>query len=348
MIKYGKPNTEYLTLKDHFYDPKINRQKTQLTSNVAKRYLQQPPRKACVVCEQLLPAASFKYHGAGYTVCESCGHMNGLFEDTVEFGEFLYKEFAEGEASDAYLDETLESYMYRANSIYRPKAEFMCEAIREHGGNPNSLSYADLGAGSGHYVVAMRECGLKNSIGYDVSTAAVEQANQLLGTETLRHSDVNAIYDLVAAIEVDVVTMIFSLEHVYGLRQFMEALRANRCVKYFFFAVPVFNPSVFMEVVCPEVMPRILGQGHTHLFSGRSIERLCADFGLERQAEWWFGANAFDIHRTVVAKLRADGIDPAAESIWNEMMLPIIDELQLVFDRQKQSSEVHLLTNFVR
>ena len=65
--------------------------------------------------------------------------MNGVFEDTVEFGEFLYKEFAEGETSDVYLDQSLDSYMYRVDSIYRPKAEFMCDAIWEHGGDPASI-----------------------------------------------------------------------------------------------------------------------------------------------------------------------------------------------------------------
>jgi hypothetical protein len=236
--------------------------------------------------------------------------------------------------------------MFRVKSIYRPKVDFMCDTIREHGGDPTALSYADLGAGSGHYVVAMRESGLKNAIGYDVSIEAVEQANQLLGTEIMRHAEVNAIQELAANVDADVVTMIFSLEHVYGLRPFMEALRSNKRVKYFYFAVPVFNPSVFIEVASPDVMPRILGQGHTHLFSGKSIERLCAEFGLTVQGEWWFGANAFDIHRTVIAKLRAGGAKPAAEQAWNDMMLPIIDDLQLVFDRQKLSSEVHVLAKF--
>ena len=348
MIKYGKSNAEYMRLKSEFYDLEQNRRWTDLAGKVARKYMAQPRREACVACEERLDKPLFVFREVEYSVCGRCGHFNGVHEDTLEFAEYLYKESVEGETLEVYSDHDLEAYRQRVASIYAPKAEFMREAIAEQGVDPNSLTYADLGAGSGHFVMAMRECGLTNAIGYDATPKLVERTNRMHDSEVLRHNEIDELNDLAATAEVDVITMIFALEHIRGLREFLAALKSNPRVKYFFFAVPVFNPSVFLEVVAPEVMPRILGLGHTHLFTDKSIELLCRDFGMTRPAEWWVGANAFDIHRTVSVQLQSLSASAEAPRVWNEMLSPMIDALQLVFDHQKLSSEVHLLASFER
>ncbi len=348
MIRYGKSNAEYMRLKSVFYDPEQNRRWAELAEKVSGKYREQPRREACVACEEPLGEALFTLRQVDYCVCERCGHLNGVFEDTLEFAEYLYKESAEGQTLDVYSDQDLEAYRHRVASIYLPKAQFMCDAIRDDGTDPGALSFADLGAGSGHFVMAMRQCGLDNAVGYDATPELVEQTNRMHGAEILRHNEIDELNRIAASAEVDVITMIFALEHVRGLREFLGAVRSNPRLRYFFFAVPVFNPSVFLEVVTPEVMPRILGLGHTHLFTDRSLELLCREFKLKRNAEWWFGANAFDLRCTVSVQLQALAPSPGAPEVWNEMMLPMIDALQLVFDHQKLSSEIHLLTSIER
>jgi hypothetical protein len=160
----------------------------------------------------------------------------------------------------------------------------------------------------------------------------------------LKRNDLSALGKIAATVDADVITMIFSLEHVIGLREFLGALSSNPRLKFFYFSVPVFNPSVFIEAIFPNVMSRILGNGHTHLFTDKSIELLSRDFGLRRCAEWWFGGNAFDLHRYFSVQLQSDPTKAVAANLWNEMLSQMLDTLQLAFDHHKLSSEVHLLT----
>jgi hypothetical protein len=69
---------------------------------------------------------------------------------------------------------------------------------------------------------------------------------------------------------------------------------------------------------------------------------------LEKLAEWWFGADMVDLHRSVAVHLaRSPDLAPAAE-LWHEMILSALDALQLGIDRAKLSSEVHLVLRFAR
>jgi len=346
LIKYGKSNAEYIRKSAFFLDVEENERWLRIIEKIGEKYRQQPRREGCVACETPIGAPVIVVHGVECGVCELCGHLNGIYEDTPEFAEFLYAESGASGAAQVYGDQDTQGYRSRVESIYVPKAEFMCDEIRNDGTDPNSLTYADLGAGGGHFVMAMRHLGLENSIGYDSSPELVEGVNALFDTTVLKWNKVETLVELAATVEVDVVTMIFSLEHVSGLRKFLAALRSNKNVKYFYFAVPVFNPSVFLEAIFPDVRPRIMGVGHTHLFTDRSIDLLCEEFRLKRLADWWFGANAFDLLRTVSVKLQSDPSCARANETWNEMILPIMDELQLAFDHSKLASEVHLLSRF--
>lgn len=344
MIKFGKSNAEYLRVKSFFYDLDKNSKYIDMASKVSAEYRKQPLRKGCVACNHAIHGVQFTLlYGVEYCVCNQCGHLNGLYQDTEEFAEFAYAEGGAGEAG-IYGDLDREIYGQRVDSIYVPKAEFMCESIREKGLDPSNFTYADFGAGAGHFISAMRKLGLSDVFGYEVSPELANLANQYHNSKVVHHNNVSDLEEIAATVDADVVTMIFSLEHIIELRSFLSALTSNSRVKFFYFAVPIFNPAVFLEAVFPGVMSRILGKGHTHLFTNESINWLCEEFGLDRISEWWFGGNAFDLHRFVSVKLQSEPSSASAFQFWNDMMLPIIDDLQLAFDRQKLSSEVHLLT----
>jgi len=131
------------------------------------------------------------------------------------------------------------------------------------------------------------------------------------------------------------------LEHVedpYGLS---EAFASNASARYLFLAVPLFSPSVIMEGVFPGVMPRVLGLGHTHLFTEQSYQWLTKKHGFESIGNWWFGSDAFDMHRYIDTTLRMSSDSSHLSPEWDRMILPILDELQLTMDRHKSTSEVH-------
>ncbi len=347
MIRYGKTNAEYMKQKAVFYDLDANRAWVTRAAEIAAIYRAQPLRPGCVVCGTPLGAPAFTLHGADYSFCGSCGHFNGHHQDTPDFARQLYATDM-NEGAEVYSDVDREAFMGRVRSIYVPKADFMRDALREQGEDPSALTYADLGAGAGHYVMAMRELGYAATTGYEVSPAMVAQGNAMFGETVLHENTIDELPEIARTVDADVITMIFSLEHIEGLRTFVQAVVDNPRVRFFYFAVPTVSPSIAFEALFPQVMPRILGFGHTHLFSDASIDVLCRDFGLTRTAEWWFGSNAFDLHRYVATQLADDpALAPMAEH-WGEMLLPMIDDLQLVFDRHKMASEVHMFTRVDR
>ena len=343
MIRYGKSSEEYLKHKAVFYDPDANRRWSNLAKRIGALYCRQPPRDGCVVCGAAFGEPAFILHGAPYSLCGDCGHFNGHHEDTPEFAACLY-EAGMNETAAVYADRTRASFMERVRGIYDAKVAFMCDALYALGEDPAALRYVDLGAGGGHFVAALREAGLTRAVGYETSKELVDGANALFGGTLLRYNALDALAALAATVEADVIAMIFSLEHVHAIRSFLSALRSNPRCRYFYFAVPTVSPSIALEALFPHVMPRVLGLGHTHLFSDQSLERICREFGLRRAAEWWFGANAFDLHRFVSVQLGERAETKGAVTAWNDMVLPLIDDLQLVFDKHRLSSEIHLVT----
>jgi hypothetical protein len=342
MIRFGKSNADYMVMRRSLVDDARDPARVERVRRVSRLYAAQPPRMACVVCEGPLGAAVLEVFGVGYTLCAACGHFNGLFEDTPAFGRALYEEDANHQG-DAYIDPDPTEYAKRVASVYRPKADFLCDALRAEGAEPSTMTVADIGAGAGHFVAALRECGFAASIGYDPSPSLSEAGNRLLGQRVIEPMDVANAGHLARTVEADVITMIFSLEHVAGLGEFMTALRENRRAKYLFFAVPTYSPSVFLEAIFQETMPRILGNGHTHLFSDGSIDALCKRFRMRRAAEWWFGGNGFDLYRQIAVALAAAGQPREAQEAWHRAMAPMVDDLQLAMDRHRMASEVHVV-----
>lgn len=342
LTRVGKSNKGYIAGKSAFYSHKINQRYLKIEADIRNVYLAQPPRRRCVVCGEKLTGTRFAIRKIDYSLCPGCGHFNGMHEDTAAFVRYVYNLQSSGN-DGAYLDSSLETFDARVKEIYRPKVDFMLDALVAGGEDPQRLRYADIGAGAGHFVKAMRDAGLANSVGYETSTVLVENTNKLLGTRLLQANDIEKVGKIVATIDAEVLTMIFSLEHVRNLRKFAARLRENRRIKWFFFAVPMFNPSIMLEALFTRRMTRSIGCGHTHLFTKSSIEKFCADNSFAVEAAWWFGGNGFDLHRLVSASLAADPQTQPLVAQWDDMMAKVIDPLQLAFDKAQMSSEVHML-----
>jgi hypothetical protein len=343
IIKFGKSNADYVRGKDYYLDRSSNQYWLNKAIAASAEYAKQPRRDLCVACRARLGAAQFHYLGADYTLCGACGHFNGLHEDTLEFSKFLYEQ-DHGGAAVVYEDETLDSFKERVGSTYLPKADFLIEALRTVEPDPKRFRYTDFGAGAGHFVMALRESGIADAIGYEASEALVRSSNRRLGQQILRPTRVEDLAKLAETVDAHVITMIFALEHVHDLNEFMASLRRNETLRYFYFAVPLYTPSALIDMAFPNFAPRVLGLGHTHLFTDHSIDVLCSRFRLTRVADWWFGGNAFDIIRNISLTLD----EGAAREEWMEQMRRVIDDTQLAFDRQKLSSEVHVLAAIER
>lgn len=345
MIRFGKSAGPLIALKQSFFQN--NDTLCAESRRIAGLYAAQPPRTQCKCCDTRLGAPSFSKNDIDYVLCGRCGHLNGAHEDSDAFCAALYTEAGGAGYAGTYSAADRDAYWRRVRDIYVPKAEFLRDSLVERH-DASSLAYADLGAGSGYFVAALRELGLGRSQGYEVSEAQTALAERNLGVGAVRLLKMEDLLETAAILECDVVSMIGVLEHVQQPRRLLRSLQYNKNVRYLFISVPLFSPCVFFEMAFPEVFPRHLSGGHTHLYTLQSLDWTCAEFGMTRAAEWWFGADMVDLFRAVTIELQRSGAIKDKSDLWAEMFSPAIDDLQLALDKRKLASEVHMLLELAR
>jgi hypothetical protein len=344
MNRYGKPSAPLLDLKQSFFQD--NDMLRDELHRIAKIYGAQPRRTACKACAGSIAEVSFTKADIEYLICDRCGHLNGAHEDTDEFCAAVYTEAGAAGYSKNYAAENAAAYERRVDDIYVPKAEFLADALRQEGRDASKLRYSDFGAGSGYFVGALLKSGATNVTGCEVSESQVALASLMLKDDLVIRHDLAAITDIAENVDAHVVSMIGVLEHVQHPRELLAALARNSSVEYLFISVPLFSLCVFLEMVFPQVMPRQLAAGHTHLFCEKSIDWICREFGLRRRAEWWFGTDLVDLYRNVDVQLQKSAGCENMAGAWRALFAPAIDDMQLVLDQRHLSSEVHMLLQF--
>jgi len=341
--RYGKPSLPLLLQKTSFFEE--NDILAAKQAKIARVYRKQPRRTRCMNCAARMDGQSdFVKNGIDYLICSRCQHLNGAFECTEEFCNGLYaKDSGEDYAKTFYKVENIDRYNYRMASIYVPKAEFLCTSLLNDKVDPYGLEYFDFGAGSGYFVAALKNMGLKNVGGSDISRSQVEYGNAMLAAEYLHVHDMNETDKILADCTAQVVSLIGVLEHLHNPRAAIAALRSNPNVKYVFILVPTFSLSVFLEILSPGLFHRHLTGGHTHLYSRASLEHLCSEFGFAAIAEWWFGTDMVDLFRHITVTMHKQNFSPRLKERWRREFMPLIDALQLEVDKNHFSSEVHML-----
>lgn len=336
-LKFSKSSKDVMAYKSGMIEQ--NSILLEQAQELAKVYGAQPKRLLCKNCEfKLKDECEFSKMGIGYKVCASCGHLNGEYEDTDAFHTMLYTE-NKGEAYAAdYLEKTAEDFKRRVADVYLPKTQFLKEVLIREKKSPKDLSYADFGAGSGYFISALKEEGL-HAVGYEVSETLIQKAELLCPGIIMHHHEIKDIIDVARATDAEVVSMVGVLEHLQEPRKMMSVLRNNLKVQYVYISVPLYSPSVFVELASPWMAPRHLTGGHTHLYTEESFEHLCEEYGLRIVGEWWFGMDGIDLYRSLLSN--------GGEEC-EKMIRPLIDPIQSAIDQQKRSSEVHMVLSFIR
>jgi hypothetical protein len=340
--RFGKSYKDILDLKTPFFED--NDKFLQRALKYGRIYTSQPVRLHCKLCGALLPKKpAFVKHAVPYVVCENCTHLNGMHEDTDAFCAAVYTQDGGREYAENYTAEDAVAYERRRERIYRPKAEFLVDVIRHHGENPTALRYADMGAGAGYFVSAMTQLGMHDITGFDVSKTQVDLGNWAMRGSTLRLIGLRDTERLCREHAVDVMTFIGVFEHLQRPREVLSGIQKNPRVRYVYVCVPMFGPCVFGEMTFPNIMPRHLAVGHTHLFSDVSLRHMEREFGLERIGAWWFGTDMMDYYRSILVTLQQDpGLVDMVER-WRALFGDLVDDTQLAIDRQRKSSQVHMV-----
>lgn len=341
MIKYSKPLGNLIKYKDDFFLK--NKESRNRYIELLKTYSQQPLRHKCKNCDDELSNSSNKVltiQGVQYIICKKCGHFNGAHEDSDEFCNYLYAEDDGNNYSANYISENKENYLNRTKDIYEPKAEFLKDSLMEHNYFPATL--CDFGTGAGYFLKAALNCGFPSVKGYEPSISLAGLGNAIINEDLIKTHTLDDIYSLVEECDSEVVSFIGVLEHLRNPRKVLSIIKQNQNIKFIYISVPLFSPTVIIESMLNAATTRHLAGGHTHLYTEDSINYICKEFGLKRVSEWWFGLEASDLYRSISVTLR-DSEQTVLEEQWNNFFLPMIDEMQAIFDKRKICSEVHML-----
>lgn len=339
--RYGKSSDALFEIKQDFF--KDNDRLLARAQELAEIYKRQPRRRRCKNCDAVLRGNVFIKQGVEYILCDVDGHLNGAFEDSDEYARAVYVEEGGRQYAEVYREVDQDSYQRRVDTIYVPKVEFLISSLEHCGEDPLRVSYGDLGAGSGFLIAAFERNGIESVRGYEVSDVQAEVANEMLGREAVSVCGLDDVIELVRSMDVNVLTMIGTLEHLQRPRDILRSIRTNEAIRYLYLQLPLFSVSVLLEAAAQDVWPRQLSGGHTHLYTESSIEHFCREFGFERVAEWWFGTDVMDLFRQVFVRLETSTETSSLTTIWESSFRPTIDALQLEFDKRRLSSQIHLL-----
>ena len=333
--KYSKSFKDVINIKKSFFTQ--NEEKLSSLKNINELYKQQPRRHNCKNCLDSIGDVDLVSFGVEYSLCDNCGHLNGIYEDTEHFAEKIYID-SEFEYYQNYT-ENPDDFHDRVNNIFIPKIDFLNDIMTEIG--EGDFEICDIGCGAGHSVYAANMRGIKTE-GYEVSKKMCEFGNKQIKKRLINNVNMGDVYDIVLATSADVVSLYGVLEHLCYPHKFLHNFIKSRAT-YLYINIPLFSVGTFIENVFPNVMPRQLSGAHTHLWTEESLEYLFDKHDLEPIGTWWFGTDFLDLYRSFLVELRKNNTSPKMIEKYNVFYNNLIDTFQATVDKNHTCSEVHIV-----
>ena len=341
--KFGKNFEDISDIKKFFIEEDKALFKKQ--KKLFKIYSKQPKRIFCKNCNKKLFGDSFNKIDIPYIYCKSCGHLNGKFQDTPKLAKYFYED-EDKDYSKFYISKkkTIIDYKNRTNKIYTPKLNFVVKNLPLA---KNNYSFLDVGCGAGHYVSAMKNIGISSFVGYDPSKTMINFGNKINNFKNLNFIKMKDLANLLEKIKLKkpiILSMIGTFEHIYNNREIIKSIKKNKNIKYFYISVPCYSFSTFVETVFDNNFQRLMAPQHNHVYTDKSLKYFANEFKLKSIAEWWFGTDIFDLYRSFLMKIMKDKKNNGKSlEMFNQMYKPLLNDLQLIIDKNKKSSEVHIL-----
>ena len=337
LVRFSKSSKDVLKYKEGLFSD--NQNNLALAERISDLYKEQDLRTLCKICEFELSQDDifFERFGINYKVCQHCGHLNGAFQDSNTFNKMLYEGGKHGDAkatySRVYNSSTKSEFANRTRDIYIPKAQFLFDTLVTQGVTIKNWKILDYGAGSGYMVKALRDVFGGKISGVEPSHDQCDFANKMLGDNSVSLTPIEEMNSVLKSTDASIVTMIGIVEHLEKPLDLFDTIKNNGNIEYLFITFPMFSPTCLVEAVFPQVFPRHLSGGHTHLFTQKSIGICAARSSLHPLGEWWFGEDALDIMRSIFVSLRDSQSKKSAE-VWWEWISEIIDPVQELIDRK--------------
>lgn len=333
IIRFSKPSIAVIKNKKSFFEE--NEKHLSHVRSVNNTYIQQPKRKTCKTCQNPIGTSDIIVQKVEYSNCSYCGHLNGLYEDTLEFAKSMYA----NEDGKTYAKNYLEDYDSRVTDIYLPKVDFLLEALKNDSVN-EKLSLTDVGCGGGHFVKACEIHGL-SATGYDTNQELIKLGSTKMSSNKLEYKDLEKIDDIIKDNNSEILSLVGVLEHLMNPIQALQAFVVSKST-YLYLQVPLFSLSVLLESMNPEVFPRQMNAGHTHLYTNKSLNFLCNKFNLDKIGEWWFGTDMVDLYRHLQIKVNSNN-KVTKKNLIDSLFGEFIDETQSCLDSKKLCSGVNMI-----
>lgn len=329
IVKFSKKYEDIIEIKKDFYTHNLKNLRNTLKVN--KKYAQQKKRKFCKNCERKIGKPIFVSFNIEYSICNKCGHLNGIYEDSKKFVKWLY--FSNDGSN--YKGSYLKDYNSRVKNIYLPKVKFLKQVIKE------KIKLIDLGAGAGHFLKAL-ELSKVSATGIETNKFFAKLGQSKLKKNKFIYKNMKEVYEVLEGNkEHNVVSMINVLEHLDRPNKIIKSFVKSR-IKYLYLNVPLLSLSVFLENSFQNVFPRVLGEGHTHLYTKKSLDYLAKKNNLKIIGEWWFGQDFPDFYRSLLISSKNLNKNLYKKYL-NKNLFSVINDLQNVLDKNKISSEVHII-----
>ncbi len=333
IIKFSKPSVAVIRNKKSFFHE--NEKHLKHVQQVNKIYSQQPLRKNCKTCDELIGKVDIIVQNIEYSYCSNCGHFNGYYEDTIDFARSMYSK----EEGKEYAKNYIENYDSRVEDIYLPKVKFLLEVLKNEN-DDNNLSLTDVGCGGGHFVKACENMNL-SATGYDTNQELIKLGSSKLNSNKLIYEDMDKINSIIEFNDSKILSLVGVLEHVMKPLEVLEAFSKSKS-QYLYLQVPLFSFSVLLESMNPDIFPRQLNAGHTHLYTDQSINFLCKKFNFEKKGEWWFGTDMVDLYRHLQVKVESKNKE-LKDKLVKDLFGSLIDDVQNIFDKKKLCSGVNMV-----
>lgn len=329
VLKFSKSYGNILKIKKSFYDDNEIHFKNAIKIN--NEYKKQPLRQCCKNCGSKKIKSFIKNFNIPYKLCSLCGHLNGAYEDTRVFAKKLYTSDDGKNYSKNYLND----FDIRVKNIYIPKVDFLKKVIKK------KINLLDLGCGAGHFVKALEQKGI-SATGYDTSVVLCKLGNKKLKKNKIYPINFERIYEIVENhSKFNTLSLIGVLEHLTEPHKLLNSFKKSK-IKYLYISVPLFSLSSFLENSFPNVYPRQLSGGHTHLYTEKSLNYLAKKYKLKIIGEYWFGTDFPDLMRSLINTGNIMNKKIYTKELY-EKFSKFIDDLQFVLDKNKVCSQVHMV-----
>ena len=237
-----------------------------------------------------------------------------------------------------------DDYFKRVKNIYDPKVKFLLSSLPK---KKNNYHFVDIGCGSGHFVAALKKKKIINIEGHDPSLTMTNFGNKINSFKKLKFISMDQLGLFLKSLKSKkpiVVSMIGVFEHIYDNREILKIMKNNNNIKYFFISVPCYSLSTFTEIVFDKYFQRLMAPQHTHAYTYKSLKYLEKEFSFKIISEWWFGTDLVDLWRSFIIDItnKKNKKDMSLD-MFNEFFKPLINDLQLIVDKNRKSSEAHIL-----